>query len=521
MESGENGVERVMNYFNILQLKEDGFSISKISKKLSLSRNTVKKYLKMTPVEMEDWVATLKTREKKLDPYRETILTWLKEHPDLTGAQIHDWLDERCDYKMASENTVRNFVNEVRKFYHIPKTASERVYSAMEELPMGFQAQVDFGQDVLVDENGNPKRGYFIAFVLSHSRHKYFEWLDRPFKTSDVVRCHENAFLFYGGMPEEMVYDQDALIAVSENSGDIIYTAEFQRYRDLRKFKVYLCRKADPESKGKIENVVKFIKRNFSNNRTYSSLESLNEQSLSWLNRTGNYKVHNTTKKRPFEVHALEKQHLKKVSLAFSHENSTIASITRNVHKDNVIRFAGNRYTVPVGTYKKNSSNLVYLDTKIADRLQIRLKTDGAILADHPISKEKGKLIKDASHERGKSSKTELLSHQVREAFEESHLIDWYLNELKAKYPRHMIDQLKVMQNVIRTHPEQIQAGLEKAKTLNLISANDYRDIVYSLHREAAVLPSPISETDGKYDHLKAVERDTDLYVKVLGGVNS
>lgn len=77
------------------------------------------------------------------------------------------------------------------------------------------------------------------------------------------------------------------------------------------------------------------------------------------------------------------------------------------------------------------------------------------------------------------------------------------------------------MQNVIRTHPAQIQAGLEIVKTLNLISSNDYRDIVYSLHREAVILPSPISETDGKYDHLKAVERDTDLYVKVLGGVKS
>lgn len=65
---------------------------------------------------MEDWVATLKARKKKLDPYRETILTWLKEHPDLTGAQIHDWLDERCDYKMVSENTVSNFVNGVREF---------------------------------------------------------------------------------------------------------------------------------------------------------------------------------------------------------------------------------------------------------------------------------------------------------------------------------------------------------------------------------------------------------------------
>ena len=137
------------------------------------------------------------------------------------------------DYKGANENTVNNYVKELRQLYHIPKTTIVRQYSATDELPMGFQAQVDFGQDVLMDTEGNPKRCYFIAFVLSHSRHKYFEWLDRPFKTIDVIRCHENAFQFYGGMPEEIVYDQDALIAVSENAGDIIYTAEFQRYREF------------------------------------------------------------------------------------------------------------------------------------------------------------------------------------------------------------------------------------------------------------------------------------------------
>jgi hypothetical protein len=173
------------------------------------------------------------------------------------------------------------------------------------------------------------------------------------------------------------------------------------------------------------------------------------------------------------------------------------------------------------GTYKTNSSNLVYVDTAIPDRLRIRFKTDGAILADHLISKEKGKLIKDPTHKPGKNSKVELLSHQVREAFENQSLIDWYLYELKTKYPRHMIDQLKVMQNVIRNHPEHIQAGLEKAKTLNLISANDYRDIVFSLHREAKLEMPTISEVEGRYSHLKAVERDTDLYLKVLGGMDS
>ncbi len=37
-------------------------------------------------------------------------------------------------------------------------------------------------------------------------------------------------------------------------------TSEFQGYVRECKFKVYLCRKADPESKGMIENVVKYIK---------------------------------------------------------------------------------------------------------------------------------------------------------------------------------------------------------------------------------------------------------------------
>ncbi|WRP07359.1 hypothetical protein U9J35_04105 [Rossellomorea aquimaris] len=120
--------------------------------------------------------------------------------------------------------------------------------------------------------------------------------------------------------PEEIVYDQDRLISVSENAGDLILTKEFQAYQQTRKFSIYLCRKKrDPESKGKIENVVKYIKYNFSKNRVYSSLDVLNAQCIKWLSRTGNYNVHYTTKKRPFEVHALEKQHLQKVSTYHKH----------------------------------------------------------------------------------------------------------------------------------------------------------------------------------------------------------
>jgi transposase len=121
---------------------------------------------------------------------------------------------------------------------------------------------------------------HYIFFILSHSRYKFVEWLDRPFTTRETIRCHEQAFIYFGGIPEEIVYDQDHLITVSENSGDIILTSEFQAYKQERDFRVYLCRKSAPQSKGKIENVVKFIKMNFAKNRVFSYLDEWNEKTI-------------------------------------------------------------------------------------------------------------------------------------------------------------------------------------------------------------------------------------------------
>ena len=67
-------------------------------------------------------------------------------------------------------------------------------------------------------------------------------------------------------MPQEMVYDQDNLIAVNENAGDLLLTQDFQVYQQALTFNVYLCRGGDPESKGKIEKVVGYVKSNLAKN---------------------------------------------------------------------------------------------------------------------------------------------------------------------------------------------------------------------------------------------------------------
>lgn len=160
-----------------------------------------------------------------------------------------------------------------------------------------------------------------------------------------------------------------------------------------------MCRGSDPETKGKIERVVGYIKANFAKNRVYDGLDDWNEKSRSWLERTGNHKVHGTTKKRPDSVFLLEKAHLKPVSSIKHKDISFRNSITTTVNKDNTIRFRGNRYSVPLGTYKTDGSNQVYLHEK-GQELVILHKITGDEIARHTLSLEKGKLIKKRNHGR-------------------------------------------------------------------------------------------------------------------------
>jgi len=506
-----------MIYNEIHQLRSAGFSNSAIAKKLKISRNRVIDYGNMSPDDFCEFVLSLQNRSKKLDPYHEEIVSWLKEHPDLTGAQIFDWLEERLGVKSIAENTVRNYVNDLREIYHIPKQAAERTFSAVPELPMGQQIQVDFGQKKVLTTEGTYRKLYFIGFVLAHSRFKYVEFLDRPFRASDLIHMHENAFRHFGGMSREIVYDQDRLLIVSENSGDLIMTAEFTKYQQTRKIKVYLCRKSDPQSKGKIEQVVKYVKNNFVKNRTFDNLMDWQAACMKWLERTGNYKVHHNIKKRPFEVHALEKQHLQKISGTYIFEKVFTSSITRDIKHDNVIRFDSNRYSVPRGTYRKGAPNIAYVQTD-NNYLYIRLQEHGEVLAKHQLAKGKGEVISDPAHRERNQTKRDLLIQQIQDQLPDTELSAWFIERLTERYPRHLIDQLEVVQSVIGNYPDYVDEALVTFKRLEMTSANELRDVAISLEIHKRNKQKKEGTINEKYKNLVAPERTADIYLSVLQG---
>ncbi|WP_102336574.1 IS21 family transposase [Salimicrobium jeotgali] len=517
-------MKKVEKVVYVHQLREEKFSIAAIARKTELSRTTVYEYLKMNTKEAVDWVETLKTRKRKLDPYHKEILSWLKEHPDLSASQISYWLDERCSFTGAGESTIRTYVRELRDEHHIPKELTHRSYEEIEELPKGYQMQVDFGETKVKTTEGKIIKVYVIAFVLSHSRYKYAEWQERPFTTRDVLRSHENAFNYYGGRTEEIVYDQDKLMTVTENNGDIIFTEEFQAYKQQHGFSVYLCRAADPESKGKVENVVKFIKMNFAKNRVFHNIESWNEKCWRWLEKKGNNQVHNTIKKRPVEVFALEKPHLRKVSAKLSFESSNRSIITRTVHKNNIIKYLSNRYTVPLGTYKPNEDNIVYVREEDGCLIIEKIPGD-AHIATHLISRGKGELIRNTDHSRNKMKGIDAYKETVQAAFEDKSMAHIFLEEMSDRYPRYIRDQLQVIQKAGKHYSNVVEKALARCVKEELWSANDLYDISAYLHGQESSdvnhSTHEIPDLPSNPDHFKEKPKVRTLegYLEILGGV--
>lgn len=511
-------------YLEIQDLKEMHFNVSQISRRLDLSRTTVYKYLDMTLEEMEQILEKRKTRTKKLDKHRELIKSWLIQYQDMTSAQLFDWLQERKLDGSVSEGTVRNYVRQLREECGIPQVKYVRQYEAVDELPAGEQMQMDFGQIALHSSIGRKVSLYFATFVLAHSRHKYVEWLDRPFTTRDLIKVHENAFEYYGGMTKEIVYDQDHLILVSENGGDLLLTKEFAEYQKTRKFKIYMCRKADPESKGKVENVVKFVKGNFARNRTFHNLEKLNEDCLAWLERTGNGKVHNTTKKIPAEVFVLEKQHL--IPVPHKINISTTKIITRVIRKDNTIVYQGNRYALPLGTYAPDRRVVIKEDEGIL----IIVDPDNELeIIRYPVCLEKGRLIKSNDCRREKDKGIESYMQEVAQLLNDSPEANDFLGLVRREKPRYIRDQLKIIKDhSLDKSPEIITKALNYCLKNRLYGATDFVDSLNHfnhIHCLVEEKPSaenhiqPLYEVDRFVFKTHVEVRDMNIYIQELQGV--
>ncbi len=339
--------------FEIHRLNNLGWSQRKIATNLRIGRRTVGKYL-------ENPDKTLKKRLKKpskLDPYRDLIDQLLDQDPEVKAPVV---LQRLCDKGFEGKiSIVRSCLRELRgKIKH-------RQPFIRFESPPGKQFQIDWGHFGSISYNECKRKLYALVVIESYSRVFYVEFTHSQ-KQETLHQCLLNAFSFFGGTTQEIVVDNMST-AVTHRQGNLVqFNGAFLDFLRIFKITPRACNIGAPHEKGKVENVIKYIRQNFWPLRSFEDLCDVQLQALSWLNKVANVRIHQGLGQRPIDRFKEVSLTPLPVLLPDCRETCQV-----RVHKDFAIRFDGNSYTTPpwvIGrevTVKADSSLVtIYLKDK-------------------------------------------------------------------------------------------------------------------------------------------------------------
>jgi len=315
--------------FEIHRLHNLGWLVRKIARHLRVSRPTVRKYIENSQLPK----AKRAKRVSKLDPHRDLIKEFLEKDPDVKAPVVLQRLqDNGFEGKIT---IVRDYLIKVRgqKKY---RQAFIRF-----ESPPGKQMQIDWGHFGSLRYEDTMRKLYALAVIECYSRMLYVEFTHSQ-KQEALHQALVNAFIYFGGNPEEIVVD-NMLTAVIERQGSLIrFNDAFLDFLTIFKINPVACNVNSPHEKGKIENSIKYLRNNFWPLRTFTDLCDVNRQVRKWLDTVANVRIHQGTGKRPVE--RLADVHLMPLPDLLPDCRETV---TLKVHKDFAVRFDGNAYTTP------------------------------------------------------------------------------------------------------------------------------------------------------------------------------
>ena len=188
----------MIHHIKSLYADGQGQSIRAIAAQLKVSRNTVRKYLRLNEAQISQHLED-PSRTKRLDAYREQIVHELQRYPKLSAVKVLRKLRGQGVETAFSDRTMRRYIEELRQSVAIRQA---RYYMPVMDMVPGVQCQVDPGELRGVSIGSKQCTVYFVVFVLSYSRLMHVSVCDRPICTPEFIRMHDSAFRYFGGRPE-------------------------------------------------------------------------------------------------------------------------------------------------------------------------------------------------------------------------------------------------------------------------------------------------------------------------------
>lgn len=326
----------------------------KICERIGITDKTVRKALQAKEYGRYG-KAERRRRASKLDPYQGDIAYLLEQYPGLSGERI---FEELAKLGYAGGKTIlKDYLRKIRP-------AKKEVFLRIETMP-GEQAQVDWGNCGSIEVDGCQRRLSVFVMVLSYSRMLYLEFtLSQGLDA--FLEAHQNAFEFFGGVPRKILYDNLKSVVLARVGRKISFNPGFLAYSGQYPFQAVLCNARKPNEKGKVENGIKYIRRNFLAGRFFRDYYDLKGQSYQWRDDVANQRIHGTTRQRPIERFAEEKSCLQPLP---ARKPRFFLALEVQSSSQSLVRFDSNFYSVPIKyalnklTLRANSREVHIFDT--------------------------------------------------------------------------------------------------------------------------------------------------------------
>ena len=270
---------------------EKKLGLRQIARELKLGLNTVCKWARRESFQR----APIPKRSSKLDPFRGEIIRLLAQHA-YSAQQIFQRLKEQ-GYQ-GRYTILKAFVRQVR-----PKPRPAFLTLHFEP---GECAQVDWGCAGSVPVGSTRRRLSFFLMVLAFSRKLYLEFTLAE-TLEHFLCCHQHAFEYFGGVVRQVWVDNCKVAVLSRAAGSLVLNPRYLDFANHHGFQIRACGVGQPQEKGRVENGVGYVKKNFLNGLDLSDFQLVNPAARYWLDTVANVRVHGQTHQTPQELFAQEK----------------------------------------------------------------------------------------------------------------------------------------------------------------------------------------------------------------------
>jgi transposase len=326
---------------------------------------------------LTDTTPTPRARSSALDPFKAYLTQRWQAH-GLSAVRLFPEI--QAQGFLGSARIVRRFLQTLRAAQRVDAKLTVRF-----ETPPGEQAQCDWAEVGRYPQpDGKTIRVYAFVMILCYSRYLYIEFT-RSMSLTTLIRCHQNAFAFFGGWTKRILYDNMRQVVVGLNRTN----ARFLDFTRHYGFESIRHRPYRPRTKGKVERTVGYVRTSFLNGRTFTGLDDLNAQGRHWLGSVANVRVHGTTQARPCD--RLLEETLIPVTGLNLYQLSR--SDDRTVGAEALVRFDKSDYSVParfVGTRVSIEAGASFIIIRCKD----------LIVAEHPRAAGAGQRVEAPAHVR-------------------------------------------------------------------------------------------------------------------------